>query len=465
MKIKQTARGLETTASIPVYDSLPSAPDDDGSGELPLAYVRGSRGLVIFDRQSNQWQAIGGTTAPTQTTFYVDPQNAIASDQANGLTSAAPLKSLSEVARRLAYVTIPSGTSITINLLSDCVSTDSPVWTYQFQPGAASNTDGVFLIGKPTVLYTGTVASYTQQIQSNANTGDNHMVDNSITGGSWTASGFIRAGVIFQRTNSTNLWWFPLKDSGSNTLRISDPLTNATTPVVGTLSASDTYTISSLPKVYTQSFPAPREMQRSLPGRFQMSFCDDRSTNGGSTVANDTLAYINYDRSSISTSRNFTNGRFTNCSYWASMQFIGHGSIDMRGAASVAGNFLIGNGISFTWTLNLFFQGSVFTMGTGGSNANGTRLCFYDNTSACVTLSTPGSVMVLNNIAGSGNTSKLIKANPGTMCIYNAASVPTTADGSTSDGAPLQAAATTAVSAGLPLTSTITTSMCGIFSN
>jgi hypothetical protein len=435
-------------------------------GQMGYSFLTGKLYIKIADKATG-WAAFGEGTAPgIQTTWYVDPQNAIASDSNSGLTASAPLKSLTEIANRLAWVTIPSGTSITINLLSDCVSTDSPVWTYQFQPGAASNADGISLIGTPTVLYTGTVASYSGQVQSNANTGDNHMVDNSITGGSWTASGFIRAGVIFQRTNGTKVWWHPMKDSGSNTLRMSDPVTNATTPAISALSASDTYTISSLPKIYTQSFPAPREMQRSVQGRFQILFCDDRSANGGSTVSNDTLSYINYDRCSISTTRNFTNGRFSNCSFWASVQFLGHGSIDMRTAAFVGAAVLTGNGMTFSWSGNLFFQGAVgFTMGSGGSNANGPRMCFYDNTGNCLTLSTQGSFMLMNNIAGSGNSAKLIKVNPGTTFLYNSASVPVTVDGSTSDGSPIQAAATAIATASLPLNSTITTSMCGVISN
>lgn len=175
----------------------------------------------------------------SKNTYFIDGANSTgtASDENLGTTSGAALKTFGELARRLFS---PETTlTLTVNVLSD--STD------------AANFSAIYnmtIVGTPTVIYTGTITSWTAQALGPA-ADDNQLVDSGIPV-SYTASGLLAAGVIFQDAARGAAWW-GAKDLGSKTLRSTVPC-DSTANTLLTPVAGDTYTASTLPKIGTLGF-------------------------------------------------------------------------------------------------------------------------------------------------------------------------------------------------------------------
>ena len=175
------------------------------------------------------WQA--------RTAWFVDEQNSsgLANDENDGATNTTPLRTAAEMSYRVNGASYSS--AMTITIMSDLASTEKPYMNVQ-----TVGTGSIVMIGTPTTIYTGTVSSYTAQSTSAA-TDDNELVDSTIPT-SFTASGLTAAGLIYSDGTS---WWWPMKDLGSKTLRVSVPANTAGT-VAGT--PSGTYTVQQLPKIY-----------------------------------------------------------------------------------------------------------------------------------------------------------------------------------------------------------------------
>ncbi len=149
-----------------------------------------------LDMQSRFWLA--------KTTWFIDPQNVTANDENNGQAGGTPLKTFGELARRLYGSDV--AITPTVNLLSDCVSTDTNV---TFVGNLA-----LTIVGTPTVIYTGTVSGYVAQAL-NAAADDNQLTDSTIPV-SYTASGLLANGILFQDT-TRGFWFYGAKDLGAKT--------------------------------------------------------------------------------------------------------------------------------------------------------------------------------------------------------------------------------------------------------
>jgi len=198
-----------------------------------------------------QWLRLNATTSPiwaVRTTWWIDPQNVAASDENDGGTSGAPLKTYAELARRLFQAYLNTGT-VTVNVVSDSVAGDSAYFNFRstsFRVTFASTT-----LASGTPIYTGAVTTFTPQATTLA-ADDNELVDAGIPV-SFTASGLLANGALFKRTTSTASYWWACADLGTKTLRTSVPAAANNNSIVNPL-ASDTYAAYQLPQVPTLGF-------------------------------------------------------------------------------------------------------------------------------------------------------------------------------------------------------------------
>lgn len=183
-----------------------------------------------------------------QATWWIDPQNSsgTASDENSGFTNTTQLRTYGEHARRL-FDAQP--VNVTVSVSSNLTAGDAPSYSCR---GAGPLT----FQGVPTVLHTGAVTTFTNQV-STAAADDIEIVDATIPA-SFTASGLLVSAVLFKRTNGAARYWWASKDLGGAspacTLRISVP--NTTGGGASTLANGDTYTASTLPTAPALSFPS-----------------------------------------------------------------------------------------------------------------------------------------------------------------------------------------------------------------
>lgn len=412
------------------------------------------------NRAGAQWTRLGlrNRAWEQRTTWLVDPQNGAASDENTGLAGA-PLKTMFEVSRRLASAVLPSGQVTTVTLASDCANTDKVVWTWTVAPGAATST-GLVVVGTPTVVYTGSLTSpFVQQTTGNiAAANDNEMTDTAVAV-SYTAAGLTGA-LLYQRTNSTACAWWPLKDLGAKTLRMSDAL-DATATTVIALGNGDTYTVSRLPKVYDQHFA-------TLPGRIayvKFQLCDDNSSESALPIisAKTDSPSIIFDRCSFSTGRLLANARLLNCGQYANCAMTAPGLVRVDGGARVTASALtVTNGCVLAGTATCHFQGSPINMSSQGNG--GAVFAFYDCPAGAFTVVTGSAI--LNNIKGVGNAGPLINARDYSAMIgYNSVVQPPAVFGSIVSGSLYQcgnAQIPGTSSNAVPVTAELTTRGLGI---
>lgn len=174
-----------------------------------------------------------------QTAWTVN--TASGSDEAAG-TGGAPLKTMSEAARRLSFAQL---SATTITLIGSMATTDLPTWTVS---------GGVFclsIVGTTTALFTGSVTTAVN-VSAAPTTTENDLTDTSIPA-SFTASGLLANGVRVAFTSGAagRSCWIA-KDNGAKTARIAQPHTafggNAT------FANGDTYVAGQLPTVRQMHF-------------------------------------------------------------------------------------------------------------------------------------------------------------------------------------------------------------------
>jgi len=107
-------------------------------------------------------------------------------------------------------------------------------------------------------IYSGTLTSAPTLPADVPTADDFQLVDTGIPV-SWTASGMLAPGVVFKRTNGAARYWWPLKDLGAKTLRVTSPMSNLAANSVwngGALANGDAYSAYQLPTYYSQDFGA-----------------------------------------------------------------------------------------------------------------------------------------------------------------------------------------------------------------
>lgn len=155
-----------------------------------------------------------------QTIWVIDPQNStgVASDENSGVNNTRPLRTYSELARRLSHVYIRA--TINITILGDQDPADEPMFTFSVADDLAFVGGVIFTFPLTNALYTGTISTYTKSAAApNHDLGD-RITDTGIPV-SYTASGLAANGVLFKRTSSTETYWWGAADLASKTLRTS----------------------------------------------------------------------------------------------------------------------------------------------------------------------------------------------------------------------------------------------------
>jgi hypothetical protein len=197
-----------------------------------------------------------------QTTWAVN--TATGSDEAAG-TSGAPLKTLSETSRRLAYATL-TGTTVTAH--GNVAASDLANWTF-----ICKTAFGFQLIFTPTLLYSGTITTATNAAPAPTTT-ENDLRDTGITGGSFTAAGLLATGVMFKRTSDSAIWW-AAKDKGTQTIRISQANVGFADTA---LANGDAYTASQLSSIQQMTFSETAAFSVSIQNALLGTFYDAPET-------------------------------------------------------------------------------------------------------------------------------------------------------------------------------------------
>jgi hypothetical protein len=254
---------------------------------------------IRIDTQNLVWAA--------RTAWFVDPQNSsgTASDEGTGADITHPLRSYSELARRLFNADLRQNVAVTV--MSSRVTTDLPIFSCTPAAGFVLTFSGTL-----TALYSGTITTFTAGAAAPVADDGDTMADTGIPV-SFTASGMLANAILFKRTNSTAAYWWAAKDLGTKTLRISRP-TNAATTAAVVLATNDTYTAYTMPTIGAIRFT---RLQSSLAVVVQ--FCEDvASTSGTGPV----VALMKYMHCWHSASNFFTGAMFGNPAFSGSSKTI-----------------------------------------------------------------------------------------------------------------------------------------------
>lgn len=379
-------------------------------------------------------------------------------------TASTTVKTLSEVSRRLTNAILSATTTVT--LTSNAPSNDNGTWTCR--PAAGATRVQLKFVGTTTTLYSGTVTA-TTAIGALPSIGEDSLTDSAIPV-SFTASGLLGTGIVYQRTNSTTRYWYAAKDEGSKTIRISRPSDGTGTLAQSNLAVNDTYNVLRLSTIYDQYFagvsvPASYVQSSSTGalGFVVYSFLDDRSTNPLSNVDS-----ISYYVCTFGSNKQTGPGTYYNCA-WYETSTGGYGfGQSQAGIVNIFSGMFFGSGaigyafnngqIVSTSTVGTLFQGCFASFNR--AYALSVSLVFYDCTATQLISANGGARVYLNTISGSGNTGKLINIlDAGTKVYYTSA--PNAA--STTDANPYKIG-TTSFNA-LPQVASLPTQDCGIMAS
>lgn len=404
--------------------------------------------IAASGKPGYQWQRVAISTPhwQAQTTWTIDPKNStgLANDENSGLNSGAPLLTYAEHAARLSNAVIAQ--SVVVTVLGDQQVADVATYNYW-----VSNNATVTFNGVPAVVFTSTVTSFTLQTVNNtaAATDDSQFVDNAVPGGSWTAAGALNKGVIIQRTNGTLIYCFPLKDLGTNTLRVGIPLNPTNYLLNPVFSPGDTYQLLQMPELLNVNFVNP-----SYLGTIFNLF----------DVRIPTFPHYptrKFKNSYFSTFFSGPGEIYQGCCFDTGAISLGVGNL---GLMTFTGCSFKGTGTtlySFENVPSSNFEGQVTTFqGCGllveNGNVNCSQFNAYDFTSgthAVLRANTNARIHMLGVLSGKGNTSGLFEATGGSL-IYSSGQMADTFVyklASTTNATPLKAGTVTSATQ-IPLT-------------
>lgn len=379
------------------------------------------------------------------------------SDEAigGGTTAAAArlvaLKTMQELKRRLWALEIKIAL-VTVELLESMPSTDVGTWNTKWNANGQFMVTGV--LGSVTgpagaidnTLYTGSLTS-APTVPADVPTADDYEIVDTAIPVSYTASGLLAAGVLFQRTNGAARYWWALKDLGSKTLRVTAPMADITALTTwggGAMANGDTYKAFQLPSFYNQDWGyGPMVFVRQVnditpfdsnafgtdaPGKA----CVRRRCDIGGA---DNIYMSSWSNCLI---RLAGNRGASNCTPHTNATLSGGGAI---GTGALVLSFLAGNfKIAGCWT----------TQGVAVKTNDGARVQFerewamHDCTVPCLQPTTPNSSISFvgptagQGMSGKGNTSSLVLTNIGGEFYYGfSGAAPPFNTACTSDAAPI----------------------------
>lgn len=435
------ATGVVTSvASVATFAALGSLVSG-GFTEGKRAYVQSAKADFVLKKSSlatrtnfriaasglagYQWVRQLGRDAywEVQATWNIDPTNAsgLASDDNSGVDATHPLLTYQECSWRLFLAELNQVTTLTCGPGNQQAG-DNP--TFSFIPRAGNN--GVKLAGVPTVVYTSTVTSYVAAAFGSSAADDNELGDTAVPGGSFTAAGALATGVLVKRTSGTVIYAGAIKDLGTTTLRVGQPVNPASVSSNVAFAPGDTYQVISLPSITSMAimpwstnlgtqlslltWNVPANGSAAVPSiSFVTCYVEKLVRNCGENLAFTGCVF------DIPAGASFEGGGVTTTGILNGCCFKGSGATRY----SFSGTVTSENGVTC-------FQGAVVLMETGVWN--GGQLNFYDTTTNAFTTGTGGrghfltpTPTVPGTINGKGNTSKLLAANQSSQIVCGAA--------------------------------------------
>ncbi len=352
------------------------------------------------------WQA--------QTTWYIDPagtNSTPGNDEADGLTSSTPIKSMAEWRRRIRGAVFLS--NVVIHPLSSSTNNSDGIMDSFRTFGAAT----VVIIGTTTVLFSGTLTAGTS-----AYAGNNRGVieDTSLT--SWTASGAISTtggGSRFIRKFGADIQADIISDLGSKKAMIGVTTTTSETTISpvsnagATFAAGDAYQVVSRlkwPRVYTNG------------GRVQVQCMDiSGATSTLLWSTSDTYVLCGF-LTSMTTLGNVT---FVKCLFLSTV--VTNDGAPFFESCSFLATVQINSQCNLNGFTNVFVNATLQSL-HGGQLTAGNVLAF-DNTSTVISASRLGQVEFSGgSMAGSGNSGKLVTTASGSYVTSAALITASTSD-------------------------------------
>lgn len=376
--------------------------------------VDGITVVAATGKGGSQWQRVAWLNLvwQAQLTWSVDPQNSTgtASDENTGVDDAHALLTMRELQRRVAGSRYVNGEAARIvRLLSSMNATDGGYFdvlgsgTPAFSSHTPFGSDSWFtIVGVPTVVYTGTIAAPSQTAQGG--NGDNHFTDAG-------APTFSTANRIWHRTTGNGGYFWPMKDQGGGTFRIS--LVVATFQNVRTLTAGDAWQIQGLPTLNNTSFPYRADAE----AQYQIALVSENSATFNAFCNPCRWVCVQFALTSQLQGGTLNNCRDFFITFYANRPvYVSSGGLLSTATAQTIWDiselaFLALNGGNFDY---LSLQGIVMQPasssqvgGTGGSETGG-NLMFYDCTGPCLAPTGGGCNVNLQTIGGSGNSSDIV---------------------------------------------------------
>ena len=337
------------------------------------------------------WQA--------QTNWYIDPAGTASTpgdDEASGLTSGAPIKSIAEWRRRIRG-SVYQGV-IVINALSGSTVLDDGLLTGFTTLGSAAN---VCILGTTTVVFSGTVGAGSVGYSGNVR---GQIVDAGIAS-SWTASGGVSTTAASRFIRQTGGGWMAplLKDMGSKTVMIGLPVTASETdtaafqfptqvPTVG-----DTYQVVSRP-VWPPLYPAGTKTR--------MQCLDIKHPTGGTIGSTTYSTRDQYVLCGFLTQANFGVG-FQACYVCVAVSAVSStGGFSPTSCAFLNSIVQLGDLTNWNPATNVFVAAE-FRVWHGGNLGSSGNILAFDTSFALVGVR-HGSEVNIETLAGSGNTGPLV---------------------------------------------------------
>lgn len=389
----------------------------------------------------------------TVTIWSIDPVNGNDELTGTGASAAAAdlvaLKTLQELKRRLWGLEVE--VAVTVRLIGNMVASDVGAWntkwyastfTIQGQLGPVTGSAGVV----DNTLYTGSLTSPPVVPAATPSADDFEITDTAIPA-SYTASGLLAPGVLFQRTSGAARFWWGLKDLGTKTLRINNPASTATT--FGTwngagLANGDVYKAFALYTYFSQDFGPDAD-------RVVLSQVIDKTTSFVITEGPQTTRVWSAAAQPVFNVPNVGNTLMP-------MLEVGAGSKTLRLQRPDANSAIIGGAARANGGTNITLDGGILPL-IGGFVSQGVQLAAFDRgcwaieqifamhdlASACLLASGPQSMIAIlcltlnQGMSGMGNSGKLVITQNGGCFYYGGNSaLPPFSAASTSDGTPIQ---------------------------
>lgn len=339
---------------------------------------------------------------------------ATGNNDATGLTGD-PVLSMDEVVCRTWGGVYPIGTTAcTVKLTGDMAATDSGHFNvrgsgvFAFTTESPLGYDTAFqIIGQPvSVGFSGVMSSV-----QNGTLGsllDIHFTDSGIPV-SFTASGYLARNLIYKRTTAPATYFWPVKDLGAKTLRMSQQNTAGAYGAHPAIANTNTYNIMTMPSVHNISFPA----SNAEFADYQVALC--YVTDGQLELP--PSMFITWYGCSFANPQ-FLCGFMVNCQFPNGMD-LGGPSVGMSAqmvSGCVRANAGVTNGrmtVASSCNAQLSSEGTDFISFQGCNligdvNARATRVAamFFDLSVAAVQLISMAAANLIQ-IGGAGNTGKI----------------------------------------------------------